>query len=396
MKKLLFITWDGPQTSYMEGLFLPIFKQMKNTAAIDFHVLQFTWADVNRTDSTKKVALSYGIHYTAVPISRKPIAFLGSLWSMYRGTAIIEKYIKQHQINVVMPRSTMPATMVNVIKNKKFQTIFDADGLPLEERVDFAGLSKTSAQYSFFKNQEKKMLQQAEVVLTRSHKAIAFHIANNVGLKPAKFTVVFNGRDVKQFQPNVKLREKFRKDLGFAELDTVFVYCGSLGPQYGWSQMIQIFEKHLQQNPKAKFLILTGNVAFAESQIPKAISYSIVVKSVPFQEVAAYLNVADIAFAIREPKESMQGVAPIKLGEYLLMGIPTIASAGIGDTDAILNQIPNCLVFDHQDHLAITKAVAFSLHLKSVDQEAIRKAGKQYFSLEESATSYLQAFQKLV
>ena len=23
-KNLLFITWDGPQTSYMEGLFIPI------------------------------------------------------------------------------------------------------------------------------------------------------------------------------------------------------------------------------------------------------------------------------------------------------------------------------------------------------------------------------------
>ena len=24
MKRFLFITWDGPQTSYMEGLFIPI------------------------------------------------------------------------------------------------------------------------------------------------------------------------------------------------------------------------------------------------------------------------------------------------------------------------------------------------------------------------------------
>ncbi len=26
-KNLLFITWDGPQTSYMEGLFMPIFNE---------------------------------------------------------------------------------------------------------------------------------------------------------------------------------------------------------------------------------------------------------------------------------------------------------------------------------------------------------------------------------
>ena len=31
----------------------------------------------------------------------------------------------------------------------------------------------------------------------------------------------------------------------------------------------------------------------------------------------------------------MQAVAPIKLGEYLLCGLPVVATAGIGDTDAI-------------------------------------------------------------
>ena len=29
MKNILFITWDGPQTSYMEGLFMPIFNEIQ-------------------------------------------------------------------------------------------------------------------------------------------------------------------------------------------------------------------------------------------------------------------------------------------------------------------------------------------------------------------------------
>src|SRR5690606_35943047 len=76
---------------------------------------------------------------------------------------------------------------------------------------------------------------------------------------------------------------------------------------------------------EAKFLILTGNLEFAESKIPADLKEFIVLKKVNSEEVPSYLNAADLGFALRQPKFSMQGVAPIKLGEYLLCGLPVIA-----------------------------------------------------------------------
>lgn len=395
-QNILFITWDGPQTSYMEGLFLPIFNEInKHTSDFNFHVLQFTWSDSQKIQQIQKTANALGIHYTAAPIHRKPIAALGSLWSVFKGVSIIQKYIRKHQIDIVMPRSTMPAVMVNRLKIQKVKVVFDADGLPLEERIDFSGLSKTSKQYLWLKKEETKLLKNANGVITRSQKAIAIHLKTIGENYRKKFSVVFNGRNVNFFQPDPAGKSKKREAIGYKDDDTVFVYCGSLGPQYGWEEMMAIFSRYHAVNKNSKWLILTGNTEFAIQRIPVSLEKVIKVLSVPFDKVPDYLNVADVAFAIRKPTFSMQGVAPIKLGEYLLMGLPTIASAGIGDTEVVFEPLTECFLYQHQDEKAIEKAVAFLLRLETVDKVKIRSVGLNYFSLENSALSYINALRKL-
>lgn len=395
-QNILFITWDGPQTSYMEGLFMPIFNEItKQSADFNFHVLQFTWSDAAKIQQIQKAANDLGIHYLAAPIHRKPVAVLGSLWSVFRGVSILRKYIKEHKIDIVMPRSTMPAVMVNRLKTENIKVLFDADGLPLEERIDFSGLSKTSKQYLWLKKEETKLLTTANGVITRSQKAIDIHLKTIGENYRDKFNVVFNGRNVNFFQPNLAGKSKKRETLGFKDDDMVFVYCGSLGPQYGWEEMMAIFSRYHSENKQSKFLILTGNTQFANERIPKSLENSIKVLSVPFEEVPDYLNVADVAFAIRKPTFSMQGVAPIKLGEYLLMGLPTIASAGIGDTNVVFEQLEECFPYGHQDENIIEKVIAFLLRMETVDKAKIRSVGLHYFSLENSASSYLKALEKL-
>jgi glycosyltransferase involved in cell wall biosynthesis len=395
MKKVLFITWDGPQTSYMEGLFMPILSEVQNRAPYAIHVIQFTWGTQERIAITQEKARELKIKYTPHPISRKPVAAIGSLLTLFKGSTFLNKYIKEHKIDVVMPRSTMPAIMVNRLKDKKFKILFDADGLPLEERIDFSGLSRQSKQYQWLKKAEAKMLLQADGVITRSQKAIDIHLKTINNQQPEKFTVVLNGRNPHFFKPEAQVRKEVRGELNILEDAKVFVYCGSLGPQYGWNEMMEIFQKYQQNHFGARFLILTGNIEFALSRIPSELGNTIIVKEVPFEEVPKYLNAADVAFALREPKFSMQGVAPIKLGEYLLMGLPTIASAGIGDSEAIMSQVPNAFLFHHQNPQATKDALQFLENLSQVDHQGIRACGITYFSIEKSAKAYIQSFNKL-
>lgn len=395
MKNILFITWDGPQTTYMEGLFMPIFHQIQSQSEYRFYVIQFTWGTPERIAITQQKAKEYGIHYTTRPILRKPVVALGSLYSLYQGIVFLKQYIRRNAIDIVMPRSTMPSVMVNRLKKKDFKLLFDADGLAIDERVDFSGLLRTSRQYLFFKMEETKMLHKADGVITRSQKAIAIHLKTVHHKNPEKFSVVLNGRNTDFFKPDASIRSQVRSELNIKERAKVFVYCGSLGPQYGWDEMIAVFHAYQQTHTDAVFLILTGNIEFAQQRIPVALLENTIVKKVPFEEVPKYLNCGDVAFAIRDPKFSMQGVAPIKLGEYLLMGIPTIASAGIGDSESLMEQVPNSFLFHHDAANAIDNALQFVNNLTAVNHSKIREFGIDYFSIEKSADSYIQSLNKL-
>ncbi len=374
---------------------MPIFSEVQNQSKYVFHVIQFTWAKPEKIRSIQKAAGELHIFYTPRAINRTLVPILGNLFTLYKGIGFLKKYITENNIDIVMPRSTMPAFMINRIPKGKFKVVFDADGLPLEERVDFSGLSRESRQYQSLKKEENKMLQVADGVLTRSHEAIKIHLETVEYKKPEKFSVVLNGRNTDFFKPNALERENKRKELKISDQTKVFVYCGSLGPQYGWDEMITILRNYRHKNPNALFLILTGNVAFANIRIPIDLKENIIVKTVPFAEIPQYLSAADVAFAIREPKFSMKGVAPIKLGEYLLMGIPAIASIGIGDTEQILNGIPNCFIYDHQDPKRIAAAVAFVDDLGETNFEEIRKFAMPYFSIAKGADSYCNALAKL-
>ncbi len=290
-----------------------------------------------------------------------------------------------------MPRSTFPAMIVNQINNKNFKLIFDADGLPIEERIDFAGLKKESFQYKLMKSAETKMLKLADAVITRSQKAIDIHTAHIGESYRSKFSVIFNGRDKNVFAYRPHLREEVRQELGLKD-ELLFVYAGSLGPQYCLTEMLEIFHAYAEKRA-AKFLILTGNTAFAEQNIPLALKPHVILNSVPSEKVSFYLNGGDVVFGLRKPTFSMKGVAPIKLGEYLLCGLPVIASKGIGDTEKILENFEECYLYDHSIGLLpqIEQIKNFVEKAIFANRNNIAQKAQYYFSLEAAAESYLKA-----
>ena len=212
-QSILFITWDGPQTNYLENLFFPIFSGL---TVWDFHVIQFSWAGKEKQAQLKALAERIGIHYTHIDVTRKPHPLPGTAVTILRGIPLLKSYIRKHRIDVLMPRSTFPAMMAGALKKKMpdLKIVFDADGLPLEERVDFSGLDPKGFQYRFLKKQEKQMLLLADRVLVRSDHATRLHLYH-VGERHApKFFRVTNGRDAAFFSANAALRMAFRQRLG--------------------------------------------------------------------------------------------------------------------------------------------------------------------------------------
>lgn len=395
MKQILFISWDGAETNYMEGLFLPIFDVIQKNSDFRFHVIQFSWSEPYKISKIESTAVSMGIKYHHLKVIKKPTNSIGSIYSLFKGRKFIEKYIVAHSIDIVMPRSIMPALLVNKLRMNGFKLVFDADGLPLEERIDFGQLQMNSFQYRYLKKQEDIILANADLVITRSKKSIHIHTESIGGKSFEKFSRVINGRDVDFFKPNKLSRKNIRERLNIGPKETVFVYCGSLGPQYCLEEMIEIFTRYQEQNINCKFLILTTNIAYAERFIPISKKELFIVKKILFNEVPMYLSAADIAFSLRIPRYSMRGVFPIKLAEYLLMGLPVITSKGIGDTEDLLKDAPGCFIFNHFSRKSMHLVFEFILQVQDVDHKKIRAFAVKNFSLERSANQYIKAFDKL-
>lgn len=398
---ILFVTWDGPQVSYLEGLFLPIFQALKSQG-INFHILQFTWGDDASIEVRRIACQNAGCSYEVVKVIRKPVA-LGSLASAIQGSKHITRVIKQQNIDVVMPRSTLPAlSSLLALRNRNERLVFDADGLPLDERIDFSVQSSSGLVYRLLRDIEAQVVRRADIVLTRSTKAIDILLAR-AGAQTSndKFHVVTNGRDTNVYTVgSVESRAATRASLGLADSMPLLVYAGSIGPQYCIDEMLNLFELILAKNSTAKLLILTGSpdLVYQALQSRPKLMELVIIKSVATKEVPIYLACADLGLAFRQSTFSMQAVAPIKLGEYLLCGLPVVATKGIGDTHAI-NEKVGYLVAAMTD-IELQKVadwfITDVLPARIQMREQCRCVGVEYFSLEACVRSYHRALAAVI
>ena len=397
---LLFIAWDHPNASYIDGLFMPIFSHLKKNNR-EVHVLHFTKPNPDRVSYFYREAERYDLIYRHIRI---PNGLLGTFFMLIKGGAIIRRYCHKQTINVLMPRVTRPALMAllsRVLGNKKPSLIYDADGLQLEERLDFAGWKKKQFRYRFFNNIEKRILKKSDVVLVRTKKAMEALTAKH-RLAGKQFYKVINGRDERKFVPlSVDERRDVRESLGISMNSLLAVYAGSIAPQYCLDEMLDWFGILVSKIPRAYLLVLTNNVDKVLSH-PEALRFSkqLIVKTVDVKEVPKYIGIADVGLAFRKPYFSMRGVAPIKLGEYLMMGLPVIASKGIGDTEEILRGVKATFLVDESNAEEIGQSVTWFVDQYQSGQIKVPvldsvNLGREAFGLEKAVESYKVALEAI-
>ena len=391
--KVLFVTWDGPQVTYLESLFLPIFSRLAKIG-INFHVLQFTWGPAKRTALIRQACQESGVTYQRVTVWRS-FGAVGPMFSALLGAWHVKNAIKANHIDLVMPRSNLPALAVLLAMwGNNRAMMFDADGLPLDERVDFAGQSPSSIVYRFLRDIEAEAVRRSSVVLVRTLKAAEI-LQSRAGPGSAadKFHIVTNGRSSDCFKPlDVNSRDEVRRRLGIDPGCPLLVYAGSIGPQYCVREMLTFFSYVRSRLPTAHFLILTGSPEVVHRALiaQPHDSAAVTTLSVPADGVPELLAAADVGLAFRKSTFSMQAVAPIKLGEYLLCGLPIVATAGIGDTCAIPEIVGYRL--HHMDDGELYSAAEWFVNKVLPNRfelgTAARSVGLKHFSLEVSAISY--------
>ena len=370
-------------------MFVPIFLKLKEIYGYEFHILQFTSADSSKIEKRKIDFEDKGLAYQGIPVNAKS-SILSIFKAKYWDIRSILQYIKKHQIEVLMPRAVTSLFIFSqLIKKSSLKLVFDADGFPLDERVDFSGLSPLSLRYRFFRDVEFMGYQSAGSILCRSQKAKGTIIARaGAGLDVKKIFVINNGTFASSLLSEI---QKTRKP------SIILIYAGSLGPQYMLDDMLNIFEMILYRFPEALFKILTFKVeetnAFIRHHFPKLLR-AIEVKSVPAGNVLEELEKADIAFSFRKPSFSMQGVAPIKVAEYLRAGLSIVYTPSTGDVEELLGGKSFAFRMDIKEGIKPDHFLDWVKEQVDKDySQEVRNFASERFSIERTADLYHQAIQ---
>jgi glycosyltransferase involved in cell wall biosynthesis len=399
-KRVLFVTWDGPQVSYLEGLFFPIFKRLKSYN-YSFYILQFTWSDKALTSQKNGVFIDQELNYKRVSI-RRQFGLLGYLVTAFIGYRTISRLIDRHSIDIVMSRAILPSLICMLsVRNKPVQLIFDADGLPLDESVDFRNQSPSSLLYRYLRDVESEMVRRSSIVLSRTQSAI--HVLQSragAGTDLGKFVKVRNGRDITRYTPfSESRRHAIRFELGIDPSVPLVVYAGSLGAQYCFKEMIIFYKSLINIESSARLLILTNSPAEIDWSFisEQAFQKEIIVKGLEFEKVSPYLACSDLGIAFRSNKFSMQGVAPIKIGEYLLCGLPVILSRT--DSNELISHSDCGFVIDSFCDKSFTQSAKWFSKLVLNNRESYRSRcralGIAHFGLDNAVQDYRKALDSL-
>lgn len=385
--RLLFVTWDGPQVNYLETLFAPIFSGLRGFG-IDTSVLQFCLDFNGEASAGAQACRDAGLGYRGVRVD-SAFGAPGALIAAVRGAGAVRAAVNDFGADVLMPRGHPALSVLAAGVSRLPPICFDADGLQTDERAEFRGLRRHGPTFAALKAIETGIIRRSRSILVRSEFAKEY-LAAQTGIDAGRFHIVRNGRDPKVFAPGTTQRRlAMRQSLGFADDAPLLVYVGTAGPQYRFDLISKAALAVKSRRKDARLLILSGNADEARQLLDPTVLAMTNIQSVAGADVPRWIAIADLGLSFRARTLSMQAVSPVKLGEYLLCGVPVLGTSGIGDTGPV--EEAGLL----RDESAIPRAADWLMEQILPNRAEFRKkarvVGIQEFSLERSVRDYLLA-----
>jgi len=182
-----------------------------------------------------------------------------------------------------------------------------------------------------------KVLRNADTVM-----AISQYLkeeAREKGCKNVVYLPIFIDTDF--FQKDTLARARIRKELGIEDRGILIGYTGSFWRGEGLALILQAFRNlSLRHRHIRLALIGTGNVADSDDiaglvsrlQLEDVVT---LVSPQPHELMPKYLSAFDIACSPKIDCEENRAANPVKIYEYMSMGLPTVASA-VGEISNVI------------------------------------------------------------
>lgn len=224
------------------------------------------------------------------------------------------------------------------ISRKEIIYIYDARGATMEEHKyqlmkDGFHLSEITPLLQHIADVEMATVQNSDLIFSVSDH-LREYLSDTYSVNKDKFFIYPCLSDSNKFYYDEVIRKRTREYLGYEDKHHVYIYSGGLTNNYHLvDETLEFLDCMAASDPNARFLFLSKDNLDNE-HLKRRYRYLLgktKVLSVSNQEVCKFLNAADYGILFRDDVIMNNVASPSKFAEYVLCGLPTIISKGVGD-----------------------------------------------------------------
>ena len=407
-KKVLYISHDGMTDPLGRSQVLPYLVGLSKIG-FSFTIISAEKKNNYLSGSADviKICEQAGIKWKAFTYHRIP-PLISTVFDLLLIYFMAVRLYRKEKFDIVHCRS-YPPSLIGLSLKKKFgcRFIFDMRGFWADERVDGKIWNLNNPVffciYKYFKRKEKKILINADKVISLTHRAKSELESYKInGKNKLPVTVIPCCADNNLFtSENIdkSLSDRFKRQAGIKEGDYIISYLGALGTWYMIDEMLDFYKVLKTEKQNCRFLFITAEKKefILSKVIEKNISVdNIIIVHAKRNEVPVWLNLSDASIFFIKLVFSKVASFPTKQAEIMSMGIPLVCNSGVGDTDQIISESKGGILVENFNEESYRIAAKKLISLSGFSRETATQYARKHFSLEQGVELYRQVYSELL
>jgi len=306
----------------------------------------------------------------------------------------IKKLLKKVNPHIIYAQNLLQGFSVALIKNNNFYFAYDVFDLYFDFFRIKINVTKNNPIVLLLRKLEKITLKKSNIVFTISN-TFKQYIIKNFKVTSSKIKVVYEGADIKLFNPqdkNLMLMKKYKINKN----DIVISFVGGIEKHDGLDSIIYAGTKIIKKYNNIKFLFI-GKGGYLKQLIKltqkhNLYSYCIFTGWVEYKHINKLLSITDIAILPLKSSDSTNVIITTKLYEYLSAGKAIIAPA-LSGIQEIIKHKKNGILFTPNNSSDLEKKIIFLInnyHVRKKISVTGRKLIIKYYQIEKLTNKMYQ------
>lgn len=390
-RRVLYLLYGDLLGNVFGSQLLPLWTRL-NELNVNIQVLALIGPSVRWNRKWKELLLSR-VAETPVPVE---VSFVGAgfppSWPKLCERKIIRTLMKfrPHTIHARGPIASGIAAHA-LSKRKDLQNV----NLLYDVRGDVEAEVETSKRSLVHKYEEAAVLRADQIFSVSS--PLSKLMKDRYGYKGPTQVIPCWGESIPDEDLTIDSKMRMRKALKILPNQFVWTYVGSAAPWQATGPMLSWFREMRAQDAKHLLLIVSDEPKefekiIAEKKLDPA---SVVLKSATKKETLRLLRSADAAILLRETNAINRVASPMKVSDYLSVGLPLLISDQVGDLSHwIRKERAGVVVEDLSVESVLTAAKRLEAQIQLLGANRVFEASRHLFLERFLVDSYLPLYLK--